>query len=312
MPRQPTIPDQLRSSPFRGSIAVKEGILSRPMLRSPAWQRLLHDVYIHRDVPLDHRTWCRAAALILPPGSAIGGLSAAHLWGLEIKGSRVSLALPRARSFRPHPHLVTHRTTLTPADLTRHEGMPVTTPERTAFDLGRRLNRADALALLDAMLHLHVLRLEVVQEMTRRRFTWPGSSVLADLIRFADPRAESPMESRLRLLLIDARLPPAIPQLEIHDNAGCFLARADLAWPEADLIAEYDGDHHRERAQFRHDVTRLNALRMAGWTVLRFTADDVLRHPRRLVATVSAALAEAAERRSGRTSKRSTPTDADR
>ncbi|MFD1368608.1 DUF559 domain-containing protein [Actinoplanes sichuanensis] len=279
---------------------MSEGFLTRPMLRSPAWQRLLHDVYIHRDARLDHRVWCRAAALVLPPGAAIGGLSAAHLWGLEIREARVSVVLPRSRSFRPHPHLVTHRTTLVPADLTVHEGIPVTTPERTAFDLGRRLSRAGALGLLDAMLHRHILGLDAVRTMTEQRLTWPGGAELADLIRIADPRAESPMESHLRLLLIDARLPPAIPQLEIHDRSGGFLARADLAWPESDLIAEYDGDQHRDRAQFRHDVTRLNALRTAGWTVLRFTADDVLRHPRRLVATVSAALAEAAERQSGR------------
>jgi hypothetical protein len=299
MPRHPTIPEQLRTQPFRGSTAISDGLLTGPMLRSPAWQRLLHDVYVHRDVPMNHRTWCRAAALILPPGAAIGGLSAAHLWGLEIRETRVSLVLPRTRSVRPHPNLVTHRTTLTPADLTIKEGIPVTTPERTAFDLGRRLNRADALALLDAMLHLHVLGLDAVRAMAEQRLNWPGSSALADLIRFADPRAESPMESRLRLLLIDAHLPPAIPQLEIHDRTGCFLARVDLAWPESALIAEYDGDQHRDRAQFRNDVTRLNALRAAGWTVLRFTADDVLRHPRRLVATVSTALAEA-DRRNGR------------
>lgn len=103
------------------------------------------------------------------------------------------------------------------------------------------------------------------------------------------------MESRLRLLLADARLPPGVPQFEVRHLDGRPLARVDLAWPDAALIVEYDGDHHRTPARFRQDVARLNALRMAGWTVLRFTADDVLRNPQHVVATVTAALAEKAQ-----------------
>jgi very-short-patch-repair endonuclease len=55
---------------------------------------------------------------------------------------------------------------------------------------------------------------------------------------------------------------------------------------------EYEGDHHRERGQFRRDIARVNALRQAGWLVLRFTADDVLRDPDRVVVLVAAAIRE--------------------
>ncbi|MGN9765979.1 endonuclease domain-containing protein [Micromonospora sp. SD12] len=68
--------------------------------------------------------------------------------------------------------------------------------------------------------------------------------------------------------------------------------RVDLAWPTLRVAVEYDGDHHRERAHFRQDVARLDALRAAGWIVLRFTADDVLRHRARTAALVSQALRE--------------------
>ncbi|WP_231933621.1 endonuclease domain-containing protein [Micromonospora coxensis] len=76
------------------------------------------------------------------------------------------------------------------------------------------------------------------------------------------------------------------------DARGRFAGRVDLAWPALRVAVEYDGDHHRERAHFRQDVARLNALRAAGWLVLRFTADDVLRHPARTVALVADALRE--------------------
>lgn len=296
MPSTPATPAELTERPFLGSTAVRAGLLSKSMLRGSSWRRLLRDVYLHRDAPLDHRAWCRAVALKLPAGAAIGGRSAALLWGLDSRPSRVSIVVPRNRSRPPDRRIETHYTAVADRDRTVRDGMAVTTPVRTAFGLGRWLPRSDALPLLDAMLHRHLLSRDALRGMTLERFTWPGSARLLGLLALVDPRAESPMESRLRLLLADARLPPPVPQFEVRQPDGRFLARADLAWPEHSVIAEYDGDHHRDPARFRRDVARLNAMRMAGWTVLRFTADDVLRDPQHVVAAVSAALAEAADR----------------
>jgi hypothetical protein len=109
----------------------------------------------------------------------------------------------------------------------------------------------------------------------------------------ADGGAGSPQESRLRLILVAGGLPRPVAQYEVRDPDGTFVARLDLGFPKHRLGAEYDGDHHRERDTFRRDLRRLNALRIRGWTVLRFTAAD-LYDPRRVVATVRAALASAA------------------
>ena len=128
--------------------------------------------------------------------------------------------------------------------------------------------------------------------MADRRRRWPGADRLAEVLRLADPRSESPMETRLRLLLHDAGVPAAVPQFEVRTELGRLVGRVDLGWPGLRLAVEYDGDQHRERDQFRRDVERLNALRMAGWTVLRLTADDVLRRP---AATARMVLAAAAE-----------------
>ena len=87
-----------------------------------------------------------------------------------------------------------------------------------------------------------------------------------------------------------AGLSGPLVQFDVLDRAGRFVARVDLPYPELRLAIEYDGDHHRERGTFRRDVARLDALRLCGWTVLRFTADDVLRHPARVVAQVRACL----------------------
>lgn len=168
----------------------------------------------------------------------------------------------------------------------------MTTPERTAFDLGRHGSRADALVAVDALAHRRVVKLDAVRSLAAERRRWPGVRQLDEVLLLAEPLSESPMETRLRLLLIDAGAPPPVAQHNILDARGRFVGRVDLAWPQLRLAVEYEGDHHRERAHFRRDVARLNALRAAGWTVLRYTADDLLRHPRRTVAQVASAMRE--------------------
>lgn len=301
MPFAARVPPRLAFVPFRASAAIADGILTRAMLRGSAWQRLLPDVYVHQDALLapDHRLWCDAVALLLPPGAAIAGPSAAYLWGVDLlaRDAAVSVLLPRAARLRPHPRLSVTRSHLPEGDLTGFAGLPVTTPLRTAFDLGRQAPRAEALVAVDALLHRRIVRLPALRAYADARRRWPGLPLLREVLALAEPLSESPMETRLRLLLLDAGLPPSAAQHDVLDARGRFVGRVDLAWPVLRVAVEYDGDHHRERAHFRQDVARLNALRAAGWIVLRFTADDVLRHRDRTVRLVTAALRERADER---------------
>jgi very-short-patch-repair endonuclease len=299
MPPRPCVPAILTLAPFRGSVAVADGLLTAPQLRGRAWRRLLPDVYVHHEMRLDHRVWCAAAGLALPPGAAIGGLSAAQLIGCELLNadSPVSIVVPRRAGARPGGRIRAHHTLLDPSDVTSIGELPVTTPERTAFDLGRRLSRRTAVIAFDAMLRQEVLDLGAVAELARQRHWWPGVARLHQVIRLADSRAESPMESLLRVLLVDAGLPAGQPQFEVRDAAGRLIGRVDLAWPAIRLAIEYEGDHHRGQEQFRRDIARVNALQHAGWTVIRLSADDVLRRPAETVSLVAAALARLRQRR---------------
>ena len=98
------------------------------------------------------------------------------------------------------------------------------------------------------------------------------------------------MESRTRLCIVGAGLPEPAIQYTVVDGSGRFVARLDLAYERLRIGIEYEGDHHRERDTFRHDAARLNRLHLLGWTILRFTAADVLRFPERLIAQVRDAL----------------------
>jgi very-short-patch-repair endonuclease len=277
-----TIPSGFHDAPFRGSAAIKSGLVTRGQLAGPSWQRLFPDIYLHVGATLDHFTRCEAAALLLPPGGAIAGRSAAFLVGarvLDRDDLPVEVAVPLTTSMRRHAGMRLIRARLDGSDVKILGGLPATVPVRTAFDLARRPGLTEAVVAVDALLAATPLTLDHLGRYADERMGWPGTQRLGEVLRLAAPGAESPMETRLRLLLVLAGLPMPVTQFEVPGAR----ARLDLAYPELKLAIEYDGDQHRERDQFRRDVARLNRLRLLGWTVLRFTADDVLRHPERVV-----------------------------
>ncbi len=110
---------------------------------------------------------------------------------------------------------------------------------------------------------------------------------VADL---TDGLAQSPQETRLRLLLHASRLPLPTAQYRVRDATGREVARVDFAWPEQRVAVEYEGRWHGRPQQVALDRARLNRLTAAGWRVVFVTAED-LRDPDRLVARVAAVLA---------------------
>ncbi len=287
MPPPPRVPSRLPHGPFRGSAAVHAGLLSKRQLTGDHWRRLYPDAYLHDAALLDHFAWCRAAALILPPGAAIAGRSAAHaLYAdvLPLGTPPVEIAVPIGKSLRPHPMLAISRTILDGGDIERLGPLPVTTTVRTAIDLARRPGLTEAVVAVDALLNATGLTLPEVGHYAARRPGWPGSRQLDRVLTLAMPGGESPMETRLRLILVLGGLPTPVTQLEIENM------RLDLAYPYAKVGVEYDGAHHHERGQFQRDLARLNRLKLLGWTILRFVAGDVLRHPELVITQVRAAL----------------------
>ena len=114
-----------------------------------------------------------------------------------------------------------------------------------------------------------------------------GAKELRRVVKHAEPKAESPMETRLRMLVVLARLPRPEAQVPICDGRQ-FLGRIDLYYRDQRLGLEYDGTSHRDN--LREDNRRQNLLLNAGVRLLRFTASDVKETPSSVVALVRAAL----------------------
>ncbi|MDP9794690.1 hypothetical protein J2S43_003202 [Catenuloplanes nepalensis] len=235
--------------------------------------------------------WCDAAALILPAGAAISGASAAYLFGARIlaRGAAVTVTVPPPRRLREQERLRAVHQQLPHGDVVSFGGLPVTSPARTAFDLGRQVGRRAAIVALDALLHRRLVRADRLAAYAMRRSGWPGVALFTARLAEAEPLAESPMETLLRLLITDAGLPRPAAQYDVTTADGRWLARVDLAYPDLRIAIEYDGDHHRARDTHRHDIVRERRLKGDGWLVLRFMADDVHRTPDQTAQIIAAA-----------------------
>ncbi len=290
MARHPRRPVALRGEVFRGSQQIAQGRITRGELRGPAWRRLFPDVYACSTLPVTHRLRARAVGGLLLPHAVVSGRSAAVLWGAELATADDDIECtiePSRRSGAVRGVRVTRRA-LSNEEVDRREGVLVTSPIRTALDLGRVEPPDEAVVCVDAFLRLRLVTLEEVR--TAAGFTTgPGCRGIRLAVARADGRAESPRETRLRLLLHASRLPRPVAQHVVLDVDGRFVARVDFAWPVLRVALEYDGAWHGAPQQVGKDRRRLNALTAAGWTVVFVTAVD-LADPVLLLARIGAAL----------------------
>jgi very-short-patch-repair endonuclease len=167
-------------------------------------------------------------------------------------------------------------------------GLRTTSIVRTLADLGRRSPIIDAVAALDAALHRRLLRLTDLRVWLDEHDRFPGSARLRRVLDLTEPATESVMETRLRLLLVLAGLPRPQAQVRLNDEAGRFVGRPDLYYPQRRLAIEYDGSTHRE--SLTADNRRQNRLINSSYKLLRFCAADVLSAPDSVVAVVRQAL----------------------
>lgn len=184
-----------------------------------------------------------------------------------------------------------------PDDCAEVRGVRATTLQRTLADLCARLTEVEALCLIDmAVAAKHADSASLIAYADKAR-TRTGAARLRRLAELAAP-AESPMETRLRWLLLEAGLPRPEVQTELRAEDGGFIGRADLCYPRARLVIEYDGGNHRDRLV--EDNRRQNLLIGAGFGLLRFTGSDLDRPG--VVATqvrLALAAADAPARRPG-------------
>ncbi len=265
------------------------------MLRGKQWRHVFRDVWVHESVPDNMYMRVAATRLVLGREGFLCGLTAAWIYGVEVQDRRgllVWVGRPTGSWRRTRPGCLLRELTVEASDLDLIDGSFITTPLRTAFDCARWLALSEAVVVADALASSRLIAPDAFKSYNRSHRGLRGvrqADLVADLV---EPLSESPMESRLRVLLVTSGLARPVAQFVVTDPSGSFIGRADLAYPDHRIIVEYDGSLHWD--QRRDDDRRRDAMRAAGWTVLVASRTDYYETPHQFVGQVRRAMAAAA------------------
>ncbi|AQT82066.1 hypothetical protein B1R94_26665 [Mycolicibacterium litorale] len=256
---------------FLGREALADGLSRHDLQR---WYRQMYrGVYVPKYAAPSLRDRTVGAWLYTDRTGVIGGVAASALHGAQWVDDDEPIDV-FVGDRRRQPGLTVRMDRVSDDEVTTVAGLAVTTPSRTAFDMGRYLKRSVALARLDALMRATPFAGAGVELLMRRYGPVRGVRQLRDLLPLVDAGAQSPKESWLRLLLIDGGLPKPETQIPILQG-GVPIAYLDMGYRAIKLAFEYDGDQHRtDRRQYVKDLRRLPAVERLGWEVIRVVAED--------------------------------------
>jgi hypothetical protein len=193
------------------------------------------------------------------------------------------------RNNRPPDGIITRNDHFAYDDVMEMHDMAVATPQRAGYDLGRYLPRDAAVTHLDALARATGLAAEHATPLIDRYKGARGIRRLRTATDLMDGGAQSPKETSLRLLLIDAGYPRPTTQIPVIDGTGYAFAFLDMGWEDVMIAVEYDGDQHRtDRIQYAWDVKRLRRVKHIGWHHIKVIAED---RPHDILARVARAWA---------------------
>lgn len=275
--------------PFRGTEALAAGIVTPHQLRTK-FESVHRNVYVPRGQPLTPVTRAIAAWLWSGRTAIVAGLSAAALHRTAWIDAWLPAELNR-RSRDKARGIVLHSDLLWDDETLVRDGITMTTPARTAFDLGRRKGFITAAIRLDALVHATGLKMADVELLEERHRGARGLTQLRRVLPMVDGGAESPYETKTRLAILASGLPQPQTQIEVLGDWGRVVARIDMGWEEWQVGVEFDGAQHwTDPAQRTRDIDRLAELEARGWIIIRVSADLLRRRPEVLIARIRRAL----------------------
>ncbi|PJJ70973.1 uncharacterized protein DUF559 [Diaminobutyricimonas aerilata] len=294
--RRPTpLPPQLPRDGFSTRDAEALGV-GRRRLQGRDLHRPFHGVRVAA-APTSVLERCAAYSTRLVNGAFFCSVTAAALQSvplpLALEGVGLHVGVPAPRRAPQARGVVGHRLTVAAGDVILVHGMPVTGPSRTWRDLASVLDVPDLVAVGDDIIRRRLATVEQLREELAR--TGRGSVAAKTALGLLDPSAESPMESRLRAVLAAS----GVQGFEVNRTIALpdgAVYRGDLVFPTERLVVEYQGDYHRDAAQWRRDMTRASRLESFGWRVVMLNADDV-RRSQELVARIERMLGREGRRK---------------
>jgi len=261
---------------FIGSAALANGELTRGRLRWN-YRAIFPDIYTSKRIAPSLRLRTIGAWLWTGRGGVIAGRAAAALHGALWIDATTPIEMIW-RSGRPPIGIVVRNERIDAEDIVLIDGIPVTSPERTAFDLARHLPRDLAVRHLDALARATGITAPQVELLSDRYPKARGLPRARIALPLLDGGAQSPQETRIRLILIDDGFPAPRTQIRLTD--GVKEAFIDMGYDEPMVGFDYEGAHHCEsRDQYVHDISRAEFVDREGWIDIRVVAE----HSRRFI-----------------------------
>jgi very-short-patch-repair endonuclease len=278
-------------SPFTRAQAVAAGITDA-MLRGQGYRRLFRGVHIRSDVTLWPTVYAEAALLLHPATAFVSHHSAAEAYRLPVPDQHETHISVLEKADRRRRDGIRHHIAAADAEVTVHNGLRVSAPAQLFVEMGRWLNLVDLVVLGDAMVRRGLVSSDGLRA-TCATSTARGATKAARAAAYVRDGVDSPMESRLRMLLVLAGLPEPEVDLRFLRRDGSVMLRLDLAYRAHKIGVEYDGRQHRDDLdQWDRDLDRGDWFDEAGWKVVKVVSRGVYRRPDQTIERVRRALAE--------------------
>jgi very-short-patch-repair endonuclease len=275
--------------PFSRADARRAGIPVKH-LKSARFRKLFHDVYLGADANLTPVILASAALGISPFGSYASHHTAAGIWGGIVPDQPLThVSSPPGATRSERRGVGSHRSSQGSVVVT-FAGIRVSSPEQTFIDLATELSLVDLVVLGDSLVKRgRTSTRRLVEEMLAR--SGRGCRAARRAARLVRAEVDSPMETRLRLLMVFAGLPEPVVNYIERGQRGTRSKRFDLSYPDLLLIIEYDGLQHAENdKQYSRDLERREELDAAGWRVIVIRSADIYVKPKQTLERITEAL----------------------
>lgn len=280
------------SQPFTRADARSAGLPLSDLL-SRKFKRLFYDLYLDASIPESPQIRALAALKVSPAGSHISHHTAAELWGgVAPDDPAIHVSVPTAAA-RTRRQGITAHLRLEGLRTMEQDGITLSAPSACFLELAAiGVGLVDLVILGDSLVRKNLVSVERLVEAAAA-YSGRGALVARRAAGLVRAGVDSPMETRLRLLVVLAGLPEPEVNVVLRDSDGEWLMRFDLKFRRVRLILEYDGRQHAEDArQWGRDLARREALDRAGYRILVIRAEDIYGTPEETLARIRTALHE--------------------
>jgi hypothetical protein len=245
----------------------------RTALRGVRYREIAKAIYV--EVEQDDRdARVRAALMVHPKGAFASHWSAARVLKLPVPDNAFEHVTVRNRQDRRYRPWLKPHVTIRKRGVIMVRGIRVTDPITTFLQMAGFISLVDLVVLGDAIVRKYRISPARLLEAARKSTDYYAAAARR-AAAYVRKGVDSPMESRLRMLIVLAGLPEPVVNLVLVHKDGSWRRRFDLCYVKIKLVVEYNGRHHREEPQRSADAARTKELEPEGYLILAFEAEDI-------------------------------------